>query len=205
MMEILVSLPRLETLFTRFLDKSVWVRYRVLQTLNSLASNNGLPRRVSEMWVVYQCLFVCFFVSLFTAVGIFICWELLHFCCEQRMSEKAKDMLIANLLPATGVLQFVLGFQQRIWFYFIYVLSRIWQKSPWPVLFQLMNCCCDFNSQACQFDMWAPITMLKPWFWHLPISLQILFRNALALGSTLSFHHVDESCVAVWVNFPDDS
>jgi len=37
----------LETLFTRFLDKSVWVRYRVLQTLNSLASNNGLPR---ELW-----------------------------------------------------------------------------------------------------------------------------------------------------------
>eukprot|EP00435_Cladocopium_sp_Y103_P047608 s508_g14.t1 len=37
----------LETLFTRFLDKSVWVRYRVLQTLNNLASNNGLPR---ELW-----------------------------------------------------------------------------------------------------------------------------------------------------------
>ncbi|CAJ1421336.1 unnamed protein product [Effrenium voratum] len=38
----------LETLFTRFLDKSVWVRYRVLQTLNSLASNGrSLPR---ELW-----------------------------------------------------------------------------------------------------------------------------------------------------------
>ncbi|CAK9079141.1 unnamed protein product [Durusdinium trenchii] len=40
-------IAELETLFTRFLDKSVWVRYRVLQTLNNLASNNGLPR---ELW-----------------------------------------------------------------------------------------------------------------------------------------------------------
>ena len=44
--ELLNSLARLETLFTRFLDKSVWVRYRVLQTCNHLASN-GLPR---ELW-----------------------------------------------------------------------------------------------------------------------------------------------------------
>mmetsp|Transcript_121387 Transcript_121387/g.325963 ORF Transcript_121387/g.325963 Transcript_121387/m.325963 type:complete len:850 (+) Transcript_121387:1-2550(+) len=37
----------METLMTRSLDKSVWVRYRALQTLNLLASNtgaNGLPR-----------------------------------------------------------------------------------------------------------------------------------------------------------------
>ncbi|CAE7563774.1 Ncapd2 [Symbiodinium necroappetens] len=37
----------LETLFTRSLDKSVWVRYRVLQTLTGLASNSRLPR---EQW-----------------------------------------------------------------------------------------------------------------------------------------------------------
>lgn len=36
-------------MFTRFLDKSVWVRYRVLQTLNNLASNNGLPRLEAEV------------------------------------------------------------------------------------------------------------------------------------------------------------
>lgn len=94
--------------------------------------------------MVYQCLFACLFVHLL---------ELLQFGSEQRMSEKAKGMLIANLLPATRVLQFVLGFQQGIWSYFIYVLSNIWQKSPRPVLFQLMNRPCDFNSQACLFDM----------------------------------------------------
>lgn len=40
----------LETLLTRSIDKSVWVRYRVLQTLSSLAtaeSQGGLPR---ELW-----------------------------------------------------------------------------------------------------------------------------------------------------------
>jgi len=34
----------LETLLTRMLDKSVWVRYRVLQTITNLASKNVLPR-----------------------------------------------------------------------------------------------------------------------------------------------------------------
>ena len=43
--------------------------------------------------MVYQCLFACLFVHLL---------ELLQFGCEQRMSEKAKDMLIAYCKPVAG-------------------------------------------------------------------------------------------------------
>jgi condensin complex subunit 1 len=41
----------LETLMTRSLDKSVWVRYRALQTLNGLASNRRIAALPHDMWV----------------------------------------------------------------------------------------------------------------------------------------------------------
>jgi len=40
----------LETLLTRSLDKSVWVRYRVLQTLTSLASNTRVAALPRDQW-----------------------------------------------------------------------------------------------------------------------------------------------------------